>query len=245
MSFGIYPISFTPLIYGGYPQSDSVKTKNNSAASPVDSSSSDIPIPELTTGSFHGLQTAFKSRWNKIKSNYPTVEDKGVNSTGATLAQTQLAKIASKVAKDMGTKGFCYSGVKHALWTAGIIKDYADMPAGNAPEAVKYFETHPEIFEEIKDVKPEEIKNLKAGSIVIFEKPGEIGHIGIANGNGQLYSDCTDPGTWYELKGGKEAGASYRIFKLKDSLELDKGTGKIKQPSSENKEAPHYLDSSI
>jgi len=244
ITFTFDPIITGPVLFDVPKATNPVKPGKKPEGSSAGGISSDVPIPELTTGSFHSLKTDAKSRWNKIKSSYPTVDDKGVNGAGATPAQTQLARIASKVAEDMDTKGYCYSGVKHALWTAGLIKDYAAMPAGDAPAAIKYFETHTETFEEIKDVKPEDIKNLKAGTIIVFQKPGEIGHIGIANGKGQLYSDCTDPGTWHELKGGTKAGASYRIFKIKDDLAVNPKTGKIEHPSPEKKEG-NYLDSSI
>lgn len=191
---------------------------------------SQVPIPKLTTGSFHGLKTWVQGNIAKFTSSYPTVDDKGVSARGATPAQVQLARVGSKVAEDMDTKAYCYSGVKHALCTAGVIGDYGDMPKGSASNANKYFEAHPETFKELKNVKPEDIKKLTAGTIVVFSKPGKDGHIGIANGKGQLYSDCTDPSTWFELNGGSEEGASYRIFKLNDDVTLNRATGKVQHP---------------
>lgn len=184
------------------------------------------PIPELTTNSFHTFGTFFKGSLTKFFNGYPTVDDNGVNPDGATPAQTQLARVASRVAEDMDSKGYCYSGVKHSLWTSGLINDYGDMPKGNASIASSYFENHPDIYKEV-EVASDKIKDLPAGSIVVFSKKGEVGHIGISNGKGQLYSDCTDDGSWYDYKGGCRKGASYRVFQLTDNVSLNSDTGKL------------------
>lgn len=204
------------------------------------------PVPKLTTDSYHGLNSA--TFWGGVKmagtkltnsyykdTNYSMEEDKGIAPRVATDTQVQLARVGSKVAADMHSRGNCYTGVKHSLLTLGVIKDYGDMPKGSASNANKFFEEKTEIFEEIKDLAPSRLKALPAGAIVVFSKKGKDGHIGIANGKGQLYSDTVDDTSWYDFQGGAKAGASYRVFKLKDDLQIDKTTGKIILPRVEEK----------
>ena len=122
----------------------------------------------------------------------------------------------------MKTSGMCYSGVKHSLFSAGVIDKLSDMPYGSATKSVEYFQKRTDMFEELK-VKKDEIEDLPAGTIIVWSKEGYDGHIAISSGNGQFYSDCIDDGSWNSVRGG-----SYNVFKLRDDkFSVNGETGKI------------------
>ena len=152
-------------------------------------------------------------------------ENKGVNPKGARHVDVYLAKTAQKVAEEMDTVGQCYTGVKHALWNAGVLDDYADMPRGGAKNATTYFDSHPEQFVKL-DVEPEAIKDLPAGRILVYKNANKDipGHIAITNGNGQAMSDFTDNLGWIEKHG---EGSTVEAYKLSDGWHQDLITGKL------------------
>ena len=155
---------------------------------------------------------------------YKKVDNVGVNcGKGATNEEICLAKYALAVANEMDTYGQCYTGAKYALWNAGVINDYKDMPGKVASKAKEYFDAHPEKFKKI-DVKPEELKNLPAGKIIIYSKAGFLGHIAITNGNGQEMSDCTDNMEWLKEKG---EGAEFVVYELSDGWKYNPETQKL------------------
>ena len=161
----------------------------------------------------YGLKGNFSYFLNSHSSGaYQIEDDFGINTTTFGLRDSDilLAKYAQKVSEEMQTSGNCYTGVKHALWDAGIIADYADMPKGSANLANEYFDEHPEMFEKI-EFSREDLKKLPAGVILVYEKNGEHGHISITNGNGQEYSDsCSNMG-WLDKHGEGSTVVGYRL----------------------------------
>ena len=150
---------------------------------------------------------------------YAVVDNKGINYSSPKLRDVDvcLAKYACKVADEMETASACYTGTKHALWAAGVIDDYGDMPKGSAFMATEYFDSNPEKFEKL-NVKREDLNKLPAGIIVVYAREGEHGHIAITNGNGQEMSDCTDNMRWLDDQDGK---ATFAVYKLTDNWQYD------------------------
>ncbi len=152
------------------------------------------------------------------------VEDcKGVNNKNASTEDICLSLYAERVADKMENVGACYTGVKKALLSAGIINNYDDMPRGEAKDSISYFESHPEKFKKIF-VKKENLKNLPAGRIVVFTNKDDAGHIVITNGYGQGMSSSTDNMGWLDYKG-KEA--QYVVYELTDGWKYNAHTKKL------------------
>ena len=118
-----------------------------------------------------------------ISQKYQSVQNKGINYKGARQVDICLAKYSKAVANEIDTVGACYTGVKYALWSAGVINDYGDMPKGAASDSLKYFERNKDKFEEVK-VERQNLTKLPAGMIIVYSKSGEDGHIAITNGKG-------------------------------------------------------------
>ncbi|MCR5265513.1 MAG: hypothetical protein K6E29_02835 [Cyanobacteria bacterium RUI128] len=154
---------------------------------------------------------------------YQVEENKGINPKNARQIDICLAKYSKKVAEEMNVASACYTGVKHALWAAGVINDYADMPKGSAYEATSYFNEHPERFEKVK-VNASQLKSLPAGYIIVYEKEGLDGHIAITNGNGQEMSDCTDNMRWLDKH---DEGSSFCVYRLTDKWQYNRSTMKL------------------
>lgn len=154
---------------------------------------------------------------------YKVEENKGINPKNARQIDVCLAKYSLKVAEDMDVATACYTGVKHALWAAGVIDDYGDMPKGSAYEATEYFNAHPERFEKV-NVSASQLKSLPAGYIIVYEKEGLDGHIAITNGNGQEMSDCTDNMAWLDKH---DKGSSFHVFRLTDKWQYNRETMKL------------------
>jgi len=158
-----------------------------------------------------------------LTSVYKSEDNKGINKRGASKAEICLAMYSKEVADEIDTVGACYTGVKYALWSAGVINDYGDMPKGSAHDSLSYFNSHPDRFKKL-NVKREDLTKLPAGKIIVYTKNGENGHIAITNGNGQEMSDCTDNMKWLEKQG---AGANYTVYELTDGWSYNQQTRKL------------------
>lgn len=121
---------------------------------------------------------------------------------------------------------------------------------GTAKGSVSWFESHPEMFEEVKfvdigggqarQITSADLPNLPAGYIVLWV-PGEgdayknqPGHASITNGNGLAYSDETDNLGWgdfttsdVEHGSGKGEHGTFRVFRLTDKWVVDPQTGQL------------------
>lgn len=157
-------------------------------------------------------------------SNYKSVKDKGINYKGCGKKDAVLAQYGQRVAKDLNTQSGCYTGVKHALTSAGVLKDYGDMPKGHAKQATEYFDKHPERFQKVDAKTTADLKKLPAGHIVVYKNndPSKSGHIAITNGNGQEYSDHTGNMNWNE-----ENKGTHSVYKLTDGWEYNPATKKL------------------
>ena len=153
-------------------------------------------------------------------------DNKGVNPKGARNSDICLAKCAQRVAENMDTVGQCYTGAKYALWDAGVIDHYDDMPKGEARDSIAYFDSHPERFRRA-DVAPEDVKSLPAGRILVYqnEEQDVPGHIAITNGNGQGMSDFTDNLGWIDKHG---EGSTVNVYELTDGWHQDFTTGQLR-----------------
>ena len=154
---------------------------------------------------------------------YKVEDNKGINRTNASNEDVCLALYAEAIADEISNVGACYTGVKKAFLSAGIIDNYDDMPRGEAKESIKYFDEHPEQFKKVT-VSKEELKNLPAGKIIVFTKDGEAGHICVTNGNGQGMSSSTDNLGWLDAKG---EGAYYVVYELTDGWKYDRDIRKL------------------
>lgn len=158
-----------------------------------------------------------------ISQQYQSVQNKGINYKGARKIDICLAKYSKAIANEIDTVGACYTGVKYAFWSAGVISDYGDMPKGTASDSLKYFKNNKDKFKEV-NVKRDDLTKLPAGMIIVYSKSGEDGHIAITNGKGQEMSDCTDNMRWLEKQG---KGASFKVFKLTDNWVYNEQSKKL------------------
>ena len=181
-------------------------------------------IPDSVKTSFLNNAAYVYLKYSPFR-KYAVVENKGINYSNPKLRDVDvcLAKYACKVADEMETATACYTGTKHALWAAGVIDDYGDMPKGSAYMATEYFDKYPEKFEKL-NVKKEDLNNLPAGIIVVYAREGEHGHIAITNGNGQEMSDCTDNMRWLDDQDDK---ATFAVYRLTDNWHYDSKTKKL------------------
>lgn len=203
----------------------------------ISSSTNDVEIGELTTKTAPKYEVFENLRyfWHKnFAKTYKAEENRGVNKSNTTKEEICLAKYGKAVAEDIKTVGNCYTGVKHALWSAGVIQDYGDMPKGNAKNAISYFENNKEKFESL-DVKPDDLKDLPAGRIIVYKndnEPNGAGHICITNGNGQAMSDHTDNMKWLEAHG---EGSNFKVYKLTSAWTYNPETKKLEfTPNQKN-----------
>ena len=191
-------------------------------------------------GEIHSIPNSVKhgfkyriSNWylRNISAIYKVEDNKGINYNDSRTRKIDicLAKYAQKVAEDMNVSSACYTGVKHALWSSGVIEDYSEMPKGSAYLASEYFDAHPEKFKKLY-VQLKDLKNLPAGCIVVYKKEGLDGHIAITNGFGQEMSDCTDNMRWVERR---KKGATYEVYALTDGWKYNPQTKKL-EFSAEN-----------
>jgi len=169
-------------------------------------------------------------KWNYLfgsNDKYKSVDDKGISDRNCRQTDTVLAQYGQKVATDMNTEGGCYTGVKHSLLSAGVIKDYGDMPKGDAKSAKEFFDLNSSHFTKVPVNSVDDLKKLPAGHIVVYQnnEPGRPGHIAITNGNGQEYSDHTGNMNW-----NKEHGGGYAVYKLSDKWNYDPKTKKLSHP---------------
>lgn len=127
----------------------------------------------------------------------------------------------------VNSKGELIPGKKVAVHQKGEI-------INNAKDIYKYFDAHPEKFEQVRfvdmgngksrEINASDITNLPAGYIVVYI-PGagyenESGHVVVTNGNGQGYADEVDNLRWddYVSAGagnGKGEHGTYKIYRLK------------------------------
>lgn len=186
-----------------------------------------VPIGELRkipdSVTLNPINNAANWYFRNISSSYKVVDNKGINAKNARDIDICLAKYSQKVAEAMDVSSTCYTGVKHALWNAGIISDYADMPKGSAHEAKNYFDSQPEKFQKL-NISAKDLKNLPAGVIIVYTKAGKDGHIAITNGYGQEMSDSTDNMGWLEQHG---KGAAFTAYKLTDKWQYNRNTMKL------------------
>lgn len=186
-----------------------------------------VPIGELHTIpdsiTYNPINNMANWYFRNVSSTYKVVNNLGINTKNARDIDICLAKYSQKVAETMDVSNTCYTGVKHALWASGVISDYADMPKGSAFEAKKYFDKYPDRFEKL-NISKNDLKNLPAGVIIVYEKKGLDGHIAITNGNGQEMSDSTDNMRWLEEHG---KGATFTAYKLTDNWKYNRETKKL------------------
>ena len=149
--------------------------------------------------------------------------NRGINPSDATQPEICLAKYAQKVADEISNVGACYTGVKKTFLSAGVIRDYDEMPRGEAKDSIQYFEKHTDKFKKI-NVKKEDLEKLPAGRIVVFINKDDAGHIVITNGNGQGMSSATDNMGWLDFKG---KDAKYAVYELTDGWKYNKVTRKL------------------
>ena len=117
----------------------------------------------------------------------------------------QLANTARNIAESMNTTGECKTGVRKALEKHGIT-----IKSRSAYMTADQLAKNP-MFKEIK-VKRSELKDLKPGTIVVWDKCNghPHGHISISLGGGKEASDCIrDQFTDY--------GPRFKIFEPKDT----------------------------
>lgn len=183
-------------------------------------------------GNFHELPDSITKspkynicKWyfRNLSRTYKVEDNKGINPKGTRDIDICLAKYSQRVASKMDTAGACYTGVKYALWDAGVIEDYGDMPKGSAHDSLSYFDKNNEKFEKV-NVDQKDLKNLPAGMIVVYEEEGTDGHIAITNGYGQEMSDCTDNMKWMENHG---KNAKFHVYKLSDGWSYNENTMKL------------------
>ncbi len=172
---------------------------------------------------YNPIYNAANYYFRHISSTYKVEDNKGINYNGARDIDICLAKYSRKVAETMDVSDTCYTGVKYALLSAGVISDYGEMPKGSAYKAKEYFDAHPDKFQKL-NVSANELKNLPAGVIIVYSKPGKDGHIAITNGNGQEMSDSTDNMGWLEEHG---KGATFTAYKLTDNWQYNSDTRKL------------------
>lgn len=130
----------------------------------------------------------------------------------------QISKNGRKVADEIHTKGWCLKGVATALSRMGI-----ELHGASAYEAADQLAKNDK-FVEIK-VKPEQIKNLPAGAIIVWRKNEKLGnlhgHIAIADGKGgedsSIHRDGIIDGITSSVYGDKGEDA-YRVFVPKDMI---------------------------
>ena len=189
-------------------------------------------LNSVNIGNFHELPDSitmspkynlYNWYFKNLSSTYKAEENKGINYKNARKIDICLAKYALRVANEMDTGGACYTGVKYALWDAGVINDYGDMPKGSASDSISYFDKHSDKFVKV-NVSAQDLKNLPAGMIIVYEKEGTDGHIAITNGKGQEMSDCTDNMKWLEKHGD---GAKFYVYKLSDGWSYNEDTMKL------------------
>lgn len=157
-------------------------------------------------------------------SEYKTETNEGINEDDdrASDADIYLAKYSKEIADYLETMSYCYTGVKHAFLSAGIIDKYEDMPKGNAKNAKKYFEENQEKFRKI-EVNKDELKNLPAGRIIVYSHQTLPGHIAITNGSGQEMSDHTGNMRWLD----KHPDGDFDVYELTDNWKVDYKTKKL------------------
>ncbi len=245
-----------------------IENKNQVLGAKAGKENSDVErltTTDETTVTFGAKQWTSPTKWNayysatetisEMRNNrlgFTTVKDKGVNpynENGELISDVDraLAEHASNVASDLSTTGQCFTSCKHALLTAGIIKNYGAIRDENGNittprAAIDWFQERPEMFTEIKYVQDEDgeyrkinstdLYDLPAGYIIMYspeegkEFAKEAGHACITNGNGQSYADHTDRLHWEDFKKGEHG--SFHVFKLNDeNWEYNKNTQKL------------------
>lgn len=101
----------------------------------------------------------------------------------------KLGRMAERVARRRGTTGWCYAGVADSvaralgftLWGKSAYMA-ADILAGSSD------------FKEAHNIRPQDLKDLPAGAIVVWGKTGvsKHGHISVSLGDGREASDHVD-----------------------------------------------------
>lgn len=192
-------------------------------------------LKDIKIGKLHAIPDSIKkdprnniAHWyfkNAPWLDYKVEKDKGINynTPGLRDVDVVLAKYAQKVANEMSVATCCYTGTKHALWAAGVLDDYGDMPKGSAHQANEYFDSHPKKFEKV-NIDPTKLKKLPAGIILVYEKDGKHGHIDITNGKGQGMSDCFDNLGWIDEHG---EGSTVHAYRLTDGWKYNPKTKKL------------------
>ena len=195
-----------------------------------DSTSKDVDIggihhisPLVKYDVYNNLSQLFR---RYIAKTYKSVDNIGINiyDPRARDIDIALAKYAQKVAEEINTTSGCYTGFKHSLLASGVLKDYGEMPKGEANIATEYFDSHPEKFTKLL-VAPEQIRHLPAGHIIIYKHRGLAGHAAITTGYAQGMSDCTDNMKWLEWKGLKDSTVC--VYKLSDGWRFNPDTKKL------------------
>ncbi len=133
-----------------------------------------------------------------------------ISSLGAA-AGGNLADVASRTGGALGSSGWCLKGVATSLANYGV-----KIPAlGSAYKAAAYFDAHPENFERINGVRPEDVKNLPPDYVVVYDRGHGSGagythgHIFITAGKGRAYSDHA------ETISGPRPGQAFAVYKVK------------------------------
>lgn len=207
----------------GVNENASTKQLNETCSHDVDIGEIHRISPLVKYDIYHNLSNLY-SRY--IAKPYKAVDNIGINVYDPRVRDIDvaLAKYAKKVAEEINTTSGCYTGFKHALFASGVLDDYGDMPKGKACMAAEYLDTHPERFKKLY-VKPDQLKYLPAGHIIIYKHQGLPGHAAITTGYSQEMSDCTDNMMWLEWRGLKNSTAC--VYKLTDAWKFNPNTKKL------------------
>lgn len=140
---------------------------------------------------FSMFNTTFKT--NSYKTDFNTRTDlpalKNIYKPDISI---KLASVASKTAKNMGSVGWCYRGVKDTFVSAGLTK--GRLVGDSAYEARDILRLHKN-FKEVS-VDKNDLTKLPAGCVIVWQpyhdskgKWHKDGHIAVTLGNGKEASD--------------------------------------------------------
>lgn len=164
------PFSFNPIQYNAYFDKDFMMTM--AMFDGFRSTPNFFPCPDEVFNNTYRTQ-----------SDLPTL--KGVyNSEMA----NQLANIAEKNASRRNTTGMCFRGVRESLEAAGLSK--GEVRGESAYMAADMLANHKN-FQEIQGVSKDQLRDLPAGCIIVWDKSfwHKHGHIGVTLGDGREASD--------------------------------------------------------
>lgn len=168
--------------------------------------------PGVTGGNNPGGNVA--TTGNNPGGNGPTFTSSAGNGNVAGLTAASggnLADVASRTGGALNKRGWCLLGVQTSLRNYGVT-----LPAmGSAYKAAGYMDAHPETFQRVNGIRPEDVKKLPPDYVVVYDRGHGSGagythgHIFITAGNGRAYSDHE------ETISGPRPGQSFAVYKVK------------------------------